>query len=507
MGILDDLPSILNDALGTDVFKAGVLSVVSGVVSDGRGGYTPTRTNANVRILVTEYNEFARSLGRIEDDDRKILILQHGIAVTPKPGDFIIADGINWAIQSIEQDPANATWTCRARPIADTEMVITGITGTMSVTLDDAVMVSAGVVAPGITGAIAVTLDDATMSASGIVTNGITGAISVVLADAVMVASGSVGLTISGSIDVTLDDAVMVASGSVGAGILGSMNVTLDDATMVASGTVTAGITGSMSVTLDDAVMSATGIITNGISGTLNVVLDDATMVAAGTVEPVSSISENETFWGGSTDGEMVNLESASGGAIDKDANGPMTLALKWRVKQNAATDPLYRHANSAYFAMTTGGDLLSRIQAPGNGDIVNRTDIFGWSLDEVHCLVFSTDGDSADLWVDGVQIYALRSIGKSGLGFKHPFAINATWINAANGSPKDKNIFNAWVSNDYIDLSVHGAKFYGTDLAPTQDLFDGNAIAGSTPVFAESGDAAAWNGRTGVVGTVTDVV
>ena len=111
MGILDDLPSILNDALGTDVFKAGVLSVVSGVVSDGRGGYTPTRTNANVRILVTEYNEFARSLGRIEDDDRKILILQHGIAVTPKPGDFIIADGINWAIQSIEQDPANATWT------------------------------------------------------------------------------------------------------------------------------------------------------------------------------------------------------------------------------------------------------------------------------------------------------------------------------------------------------------------------------------------------------------
>ena len=221
-----------------------------------------------------------------------------------------------------------------------------------------------------------------------------------------------------------------------------------------------------------------------------------------GAVGDPPAIAENETVWGAGTSGETLNFETAAG--VDKDAEAAWTLAIKFRIKQQTGITILYRHANDSYVYLNSSGNLVVQAKTTTGTIIISRTETLSWGDEEVHSLVWSISSSNSELWLDGQEQFALSSLGAT-TTYKFPFALNGTWTSAANGDPTELNIFNVWVSDQYIDLSTHGAKFYGTNLEPTQALFDGDPIAGVTPIFAESGNAAAWNATSGISGVVSD--
>ncbi|HPE48702.1 MAG TPA: hypothetical protein PLR76_09900 [Hyphomonas sp.] len=115
MGILDDVPGIIAGAAGDLLFKDAVHTRTTARTSDGRGGFTETTANATVRALLTDYTAFQRlSLG-IPSNERKILVLGHGLDPVPVPGDTITYEGYAWSVVETSRDPAKAVYECRCK--------------------------------------------------------------------------------------------------------------------------------------------------------------------------------------------------------------------------------------------------------------------------------------------------------------------------------------------------------------------------------------------------------
>lgn len=49
------------------------------------------------------------------DSTAKIIILQNELAITPEKNDKVIANGINYTIDGIGEDPAHVTWILKCR--------------------------------------------------------------------------------------------------------------------------------------------------------------------------------------------------------------------------------------------------------------------------------------------------------------------------------------------------------------------------------------------------------
>lgn len=154
------------------------------------------------------------------------------------------------------------------------------IVGTLTVALDDLTSTATGTLA--LTGSLAATLDDATLSATGALA--LTGTLTATLEDVALAATGA--LPITGTLSVTLDDLTLTATGG-GAGIVGELDVTLDDLTASATGALA--IAGTLSATLADTTLAATGALP--IVGTLAATLDDATLSSTGTLPIVGELA------------------------------------------------------------------------------------------------------------------------------------------------------------------------------------------------------------------------
>lgn len=114
MTILDTIPSIVSGAMGGLVFATGSMKRVSARTPDGRGGFDDTTTSVEVQGLVTNYSDRMRIAGGIPADQRKVLILAHGLATPPVPEDIITLGGRDWKIIEVTTDPAIAVYVCRA---------------------------------------------------------------------------------------------------------------------------------------------------------------------------------------------------------------------------------------------------------------------------------------------------------------------------------------------------------------------------------------------------------
>lgn len=117
MSILDGVPATVATAVN-DLFPAASLHHQTGQVSDGRGGFTPASQTQAIKALVEDYSDYIRATAGIGSNERKVMVVGHGLPHTPNPNDIIVQGGSAWLIVEVSRDPASAIYTCRCRPVA-----------------------------------------------------------------------------------------------------------------------------------------------------------------------------------------------------------------------------------------------------------------------------------------------------------------------------------------------------------------------------------------------------
>lgn len=65
--------------------------------------------------MVGQYKESFVDGTRIQAGDKKCLIIANSLDTTPRPGDFITAQGKRYSVVDVGRDPATATWTVQVR--------------------------------------------------------------------------------------------------------------------------------------------------------------------------------------------------------------------------------------------------------------------------------------------------------------------------------------------------------------------------------------------------------
>lgn len=130
MGLLDgEIAELVADALGGVIFLDATLT--RDVTPDTSPDYesfdppAPEPITYTCKAIRTNYSTGYMAQGFVNAGDVKITILQQTLGVTPQPGDRIAITGMGgpWSIvpanssgaEAVKADPANATWTCRAR--------------------------------------------------------------------------------------------------------------------------------------------------------------------------------------------------------------------------------------------------------------------------------------------------------------------------------------------------------------------------------------------------------
>lgn len=116
MGLLDGgLRAVFGGAFGP-LFLDGTLHAAT-TVSDGEGGFVRSFVDHPVKGMVDTYSDEFRARTGVPDTDVRLIVLQFGVTVVPDTDAQITLRGTRYAIQAIEQDPAQAAWTMRGRPV------------------------------------------------------------------------------------------------------------------------------------------------------------------------------------------------------------------------------------------------------------------------------------------------------------------------------------------------------------------------------------------------------
>lgn len=116
MGLLDgDLQAIANSALSPFMLDLTVTQVVEGTYVPGTGR-TNTETDYSCKGFVEDDAKRYIDLGLVERGSRVITILQGSLSITPETGDKITIRSEESSVQSVAQDPAQATWVLGVSP-------------------------------------------------------------------------------------------------------------------------------------------------------------------------------------------------------------------------------------------------------------------------------------------------------------------------------------------------------------------------------------------------------
>jgi hypothetical protein len=110
------LQKTIGQAFGK-TFQPGRLHLVTST-PNGQGGYVRSETAVPIRGLVLRYSHDYRTRWGIPDTDVSLIIFQHGVRAEMTMDNEVTLQGTRWRmVGPIEQDPAQATWTVRARPV------------------------------------------------------------------------------------------------------------------------------------------------------------------------------------------------------------------------------------------------------------------------------------------------------------------------------------------------------------------------------------------------------
>ena len=290
--LLDDLPDIMNGALGPALFKAAIFYKVASRSSDGRGGFVSTFSEHACSALITDYTDLQRGLDDIPAKDRRALILAASLpaGVTPGAGDVLGIDGGNWGFIRVDADPARATFEAQATPAKQPTI---GRIGYLNATLSNFTIAATGSIR--LLGSAAVNLDSFTLFGRAAIV--LQGQVAATLADASLSASGN--FQNNGALNATLQDATLSATGSpwgVGAG-----GGAVHAFTMQATGTST--IQGALGVTLQNFQLytEAANI------GQLAVTLQNATLFGRGSPHGYGDLAVTLASFTLSATGRMVD--------------------------------------------------------------------------------------------------------------------------------------------------------------------------------------------------------
>lgn len=103
------------------------------LVANGSGGFTEgTPDESAGKGMVERYSEYERAEFNIPATDVRLILLQSGVTVDPDTDSTVTIRGQVYSIQSIDKDPANASWTMRVRLIVPNDAddpVLSGLLG------------------------------------------------------------------------------------------------------------------------------------------------------------------------------------------------------------------------------------------------------------------------------------------------------------------------------------------------------------------------------------------
>lgn len=322
MGVLDSLPGIIAGAAGGALFSDLTLIRVAKTASDGRGGFTETKTTYAARGIVTEYSEFKRLVGNLPHNARQCILQAEGLVVTPRRDDLIDLDSVCWKILEVTSPPGQPIFECMVEEtnLSDSgDVLLAQITGGLSISLDAigqnisgenldpnadndgavsqqlALIIANGVGDVDIVGGLSQQLQAIVMNASG--ANTITGVLSQTL-QPITIAAGATQ-AIDGAMQQELEAIVGNATGDVdisglGGGVLSPVAIAASGG-VVASGGLTqqlqaigmnlsgdVDIVGAAAATLEPITIST--VASNPIGGTVSQGLGNVTINAVGTV-------------------------------------------------------------------------------------------------------------------------------------------------------------------------------------------------------------------------------
>ena len=116
MGLLDgDLQTIAYNALKSIMLDVTLTQVAEGTYVPGTGR-SNTDTDYSCKGFVEDDAKRYIELGLVQRGDRVITILQGSLSVTPADGDKVTIRSEESTVQSVGQDPAQATWVLGVSP-------------------------------------------------------------------------------------------------------------------------------------------------------------------------------------------------------------------------------------------------------------------------------------------------------------------------------------------------------------------------------------------------------
>lgn len=116
MGLLDGgIQTIVNGAADFLMLDVTFTTVVEGAYVPGTGQVN-VETNYACRGFVEEDAKRYIDLGLVQRGDRVITLLQPSLSVTPSDGDKVTIRSVVSTVQSVAQDPAEATWILGVSP-------------------------------------------------------------------------------------------------------------------------------------------------------------------------------------------------------------------------------------------------------------------------------------------------------------------------------------------------------------------------------------------------------
>lgn len=124
MSILDDLPAIMNDALGESVFLDATLTRTTQVAGTNAwdAPASSSDTSYTCKAIHDTWSASWLASGLVATDDLRVIVLADSLEVEPQPGDRITIRSETFTIvpagaggPAVSTDPARATWELRCR--------------------------------------------------------------------------------------------------------------------------------------------------------------------------------------------------------------------------------------------------------------------------------------------------------------------------------------------------------------------------------------------------------
>ena len=112
-----NISQIIADEVGPGVFPATLTIVTPGTRTSSTSGVKPTETTSSGRGFVESFDAGSIDGSIIKKDDVSAILIADTFtpAINPKAGDKVTIQGSTYRIQSVNRDPASATYTCHSR--------------------------------------------------------------------------------------------------------------------------------------------------------------------------------------------------------------------------------------------------------------------------------------------------------------------------------------------------------------------------------------------------------